>query len=344
MNEKSVSKRKEKNMAGQDETTDQSTNQAINQQQEGIKLKNPKECFSLIKKKTFFVLNQLKLPDFKDGSEPLLFHHKKLSRFVFLIINEERKRAMANIPIKDMIPILEKTKILAQKQYEESLKKQDKKEASPAYTVTIGAGRLRGKTPASALAEDANNVQMLLNQVEWLKNNLSQYPKNQQQIDAINAALELFRSGQLNKDVASNRRTISVYESGIRFLKSQRLSLENASIYDGRDRILIYDVGIYWDLGSENPVRIILHNYYAPIQENDQKLVNVLPQYKDLATEVSNDFTFSLDEWIYAMHILESNIKTFENVYAGRCYKFALEEDERNRRKATMSKHREKVP
>lgn len=38
-------------------------------------MKNPKECVCIQKNQTFFVLNELTIPECKDGSEPLTFHH-----------------------------------------------------------------------------------------------------------------------------------------------------------------------------------------------------------------------------------------------------------------------------
>lgn len=287
------------------------------------KLKNPKECFSIVKRQTFFILNELTLPEFKDGSEPLTFHHERFSRFVFVSINEAKKAATANLPVRNAISILEKSKLLAKLEYEESFKsKENNEECSAAYTTTINAGTLKGKTPASALAESPENVQLLIKQVEWLKSNLVRYPKNQVQINAINSALDLYRKGMLNKDAAGSRKNVIMYESGLRPLTRKVRK-------DGRS--FVYEFRIYWDIGSENPVRVDIRNFYAPVEKTEQGLLNVKVREKDMSSEVHNVFAMSLDEWIWAVHILDTNIRTFENRHARQCYDVAEEANKINR-------------
>ena len=74
-------------------------------------LKNPKECFCLQQRQTFFVLNELTAPECKDGSEPLTLHHRTFSRFKFVIINADKKATTSNIPASAIPEILETVKM-----------------------------------------------------------------------------------------------------------------------------------------------------------------------------------------------------------------------------------------
>lgn len=290
------------------------------------KLKNPKECFSVVRKKTFFIENELSLPEFKDGSEPLSFHHERYSRFVFIIINEEKKPTIANIPVSNMISLLEKARILARREYENQLdEKNDNSEQSIAYKITIGSGTLRGKTPAMALIENPQNENLLLNQIEWLQSNLKRYPKNKDQIEAIKEALRLFKGGSLNAEEASGRRSVEFHSSGLRPLRRKKRE-------DGK--CFVYEIKLFWDMGAESPVRVDIKNYYAPVIENEQRLLNVNVSQKDPASEIHNTFSMTLDEWMWASHVLETNIRTFENCYAWHCYRVAQEAADNNRKAA----------
>ena len=79
-------------------------------------MKNPKECVCIQQKQTFFILNELTKPECKDGSEPLLFHHDTFSRFNFVLINEEKKAATANINVKEIPGIFRRIRNLELKE------------------------------------------------------------------------------------------------------------------------------------------------------------------------------------------------------------------------------------
>lgn len=73
--------------------------------------------------------------------------------------------------------------------------------SSKAYAVKFFIGEFRGKTPAQVLTEDPENVDKLLKQKEQLSANVSRYPKNQDQIDAIDEAITLLENGMLAESV-----------------------------------------------------------------------------------------------------------------------------------------------
>ena len=170
-------------------------------------MKNPKECFCLRQNQTFFVLNELTMATGEDGSEPLTFHHETFSRFKFVIINADKKATTANIPVSEFPGIFEEIRnknILKKMNSNENktfgmvnfIGKMTQKLVhklvgqpygissvtmkvdtnSPAFTLAISAGQLKGKTPVAALLENAEaNKKLLLNQIAWLEPNVNMH-------------------------------------------------------------------------------------------------------------------------------------------------------------------------
>lgn len=284
-------------------------------------MKNPKECFSLCQNQTFFILNKLAPPDCKDGSEPLLFHHNTFSRFVFVIINASKKAVTANIPVSSIPAIIEKIKNL---NFRDSIllpafQKDGHTEAkSPAYTTIISSGTLKGKTPAVALLEDASkNKRLLLNQDKWLKQNLSRYPRNSEQITAIEEALTLYANGNLDDSLSKTcPASETIYSTGMRPLIRRKKS---------NGKCFVYEISITWNTGTKKPLEITIRNYYAPVIQTESGLLNVQAQQRE--EDIKNFFSLTVDEATWMLHMLETNISTFENIYAKGNYETANTEE-----------------
>lgn len=191
---------------------------------------------------------------------------------------------------------------------------------SPAYTTIINAGKLKGKTPAAALAEDgAKGESLLKSQVQWLKQNLAAYPRNAVQIQAIEAALQLYHEGRLNQQEAQKGcvETETIYRAELRPLTRRKKG----------DKCFVYSIYIRWNPGAERPIEIEIINFYAPVVKTDKGLLNVLA--KEKTDEVRNRFSLTIDQWCWLEHILEANIRTFENEHSGSLYRMAEEEKKR---------------
>lgn len=285
-------------------------------------MKNSKECVCIQQKQTFFILNELTAPEYKDGSEPLLFHHNTFSRFSFVLINEEKKAATANINVKEIPGIFRRVRNLELKEILSSGKEKGKTAKSPAYTTVITNGKLKGKTPAALLMEDAQkNRGMLVSQKNWLESNLAKYPRNKVQIEAIEDALTLLDTGKLAaEDADAGYHTETVYSSGMRPLIRRKRP-------DGKS--FVYEIVIRWNGGADKPVEIEIRNYYAPVIQKENGLLNVMT--KDRTDETRNVISLTLDQWSWVEHMLETNIRTFENLLASGCYKRALEAEKQSR-------------
>lgn len=278
-------------------------------------MKNPKECVCIQKNQTFFVLNELTIPECKDGSEPLTFHHDTFSRFKFVLINKEKRPATANVPVNELPAIFQKIRNLSLRDMLSVQKQKSEPSKSPAYTTTINAGTLKGKTPAALLLEDAQtNKRLLINQKNWLESNLGRYPRNAAQITAIEDALRLYEAGQLNAEESkAGFQAETVYSSGMRPLIRRKRG----------DKYFVYEISIRWDGASEKPVEIDIRNYYAPVTRTEKGLLNV--KAKEREGEIRNEISLTLEEWLWVEHMLESNIRTFEDLYARNHYKQAYE-------------------
>lgn len=284
-------------------------------------MRNPKECFCLRQNQTFFVLNELTPATGEDGNEPLMFHHNTFSRFNFVIINEQNKAATANIPV-NKIPGIFKT--VQAKSFARFMSPPTTNEGldSPAYTVHIGAGNLKGKTPAGALLENVSNKTLLENQVKWLTDNLQRYPKNQVQIDAINEALKLYERGQLRQSGFTSEQSI-IYKTEMRPLIRRKRP---------NGKCFVYEITIIWHEGMEKPIEFEIKNYYAPVVQRENGLLNVMA--KEREDEVKNHFSVSLEEWDWLEHMLNAEMATFEMLHSSNMYKKAYEAEMYNKTQA----------
>lgn len=255
------------------------------------------------------------IPECKDGSEPLTFHHDTFSRFKFVLISKEKRPATANVPVNELPAIFQKIRNLSLRDMLSVQKQKSEPSKSPAYTTTINAGTLKGKTPAALLLEDAQtNKRLLINQKNWLESNLGRYQRNAAQITAIEDALRLYEAGQLNAEESkAGFQAETVYSSGMRPLIRRKCG----------DKYFVYEISIRWDGASEKPVEIDIRNYYAPVTRTEKGLLNVKARERE--GEIRNVISLTLEEWLWVEHMLESNIRTFEDLYARNHYKQAYE-------------------
>lgn len=276
-------------------------------------MKGPKEILSIVRSQTLVISNELsKIP--AEETTPLKFH-SKFSRFTITIINEERKAANGNIPIREMEDLIRRSGFAYQKELEaELLPKAVKGNEvdSPAYTVRFTNGTMKGKTPAQVLAEDPGNGSDALNrQYKWLQSNLNKYPKNQEQMDAIRDAARLHREGKLCPVTSiASLPAFTIYEPGFRpLIRKQR--------EDGKS--FVYEIRITWNFGQNYPVEVEIQNYYAPVIKKENGMLNVLLKEKSVNDSITNKMKLSSMEWMHVIHMLETSIRTFEDLIAPLC-------------------------
>ena len=193
-----------------------------------------------------------------------------------------------------------------------------------AYSVKIGNGKHKGKTPAEVVKEGGE--QDLIRQRKWLEEHLSQYAGNQKQIDAIDAALKLKKAGLLECNASTEKsapdgRGVKIYEALYRPLV--RKKNENGKCF-------VYEISVTWYLGQEYPVAVRISNYYAPVVENPKtKMLNV--KASEAEGKVNSEMLLSAAEWNSILDAVDYNMKQFAVLHAKDCYKDALETDKKNR-------------
>lgn len=273
------------------------------------KSKNPREIAYIVEKSTFAVLDGLTEADIENEEEPLTLHSRKFSRFSFLIINQDKKAATANLNVKEMFGFLAKSRFAMQQEMLYRFNATDAKEEELplAYTVTITSGTLKGRTPADVLLNDAEEGKKLLNnQYTFLKNNLAKYPKNKVQMDAIVNASQLLKEGKLDADAVGKGQTkrIPLYSSGLRPLVNRK---NNAGMS------FVYELTVDWLLGEKRPLMITIVNYYAPVIKKDDGMLNVQVKQRDQTTLRNNTVNLTFEDWAYVQHMIETDIERFES-------------------------------
>lgn len=273
------------------------------------KSKNPREIAYIVEKSTFAILDGLTESNIENEEEPLTLHSRKFSRFSFLIINQDKKAATANMNVKEMFGFLEKSHFAMQQEmlFQFNSGSNEEEELPLAYTVTITSGTLKGRTPADVLLNDGEEGKKLLNnQYTFLKNNLSKYPKNKTQMDAIVNASQLLKEGKLDADAVGKGQTkrISLYSSGLRPLVNRK---NNAGMS------FVYELTVDWLLGEKRPLMITIVNYYAPVIKKDDGILNVQVKQRDQTTLRNNTVNLTFDDWAYVQHMIETDIERFES-------------------------------
>ena len=236
-----------------------------------------------------------------DGNAPLEMHNG-YSRFELTIVDAETKTTpTANIPASDIMYIMETTRVaLAQLLTNKNSVSQ---EVVPvAYTQKLIGNQYKGLTPADVLLNDASQETNLLRTKEWLSANLSKYPGNKAQIDAITQAIELLHAGKLTREnVSQTGSNIEIYKTDYKF-KTKK----NEKGYN-----LVYGIEIYCDPTKNYPFCINIMNCYAPIETTStgQKTIKMTVA----ENTVRNSMLLKKDEWVKLISRLDRTLTMFES-------------------------------
>lgn len=267
-------------------------------------LSNPKQIVGINHlDSTFAIQNGLTKAEGVERNEPLNIHHNKFSRFPVVIIDKDKRPANANISIKAMISIIKKSEFLFNKEMELSCTPKESTFTSPAYTVRFTSGEMKGKTPAEVILENPENKAKLNSQFSFLKKNLSKYPKNKEQLDAILDASKLLKEGKLATQKRCTVPSFLIYESGLRPLIRRQKQGKNGMVS------FVYQISLEWNFEAGSPVHLAIENFWAPVIQTEKGLLNVKAEKKE--NVIRSSMNFSLDEWIWIMHEVGSNIKIF---------------------------------
>ena len=196
-----------------------------------------------------------------------------------------------------------------------------------AYSVKIGNGKHKGKTPVEVLQEGGEED--LIRQKKWLEEHLAQYAANQKQIDAIDAALKLKKAGLLGVTETTEKavpegRGVKIYEALYRPLVRKK---------NKNGKCFVYEISVTWYLGQEYPVAVRIANYYAPVVENPKtKMLNV--KASEAEERVNSEMLLTAAEWNAILDAIGYNMQQFAVLHAKACYNDAIEQDKKNREQA----------
>lgn len=275
-----------------------------------IKTKYPLEVGSVVRKsKTFSIMSYLIRANAYDNELPYTVYGK-FSRFAISIldITNGTKSVRGNIKPSEIADISYRSEYALNKHIEaeiNSVNTSSTSTLSTAYSVKITSGTLKGKTPATVLLE--GNDSYLENQREWLQQNLSRYPNNKVQIDAINEAFKLKREGKLDKSASNNSggTIVTLYDGGMH-------PLTRKTREDGK--CFVYEIKITWQVGEKYPVMVAIANYYATVLKTQDGRLNVTNVDNSSRTLLS--MTMSEGEWIEIISNIKRNMSMFEILQA----------------------------
>ena len=172
-----------------------------------------------------------------------------------------------------------------------------------AYSVPIRSGKLKDKTPAQVLLENPRQLTELINQKKWLESNLSKYPGNKEQIDAITEAIKLYEEGALEatgEDAGAGAGVYTVYET----------APKNIQPRDEEGRWTIYQCSIKYIPKNNLPFVIQVMNCMAPVDTksgNEIVLTKAINKHEQ-KMQLSEEEWFTMIDNMKAMKIMFENL------------------------------------
>ena len=277
---------------------------------------------------------------------PPLEMHNIFSRFALTILNRNNKNEIetvtANIPAEEIFAIKAITnavisssmlnknylKSLQNNTIENKIQKQEETNdedftSKKAFNVKIGNGNLKGKTPGEVLLDNPNNKNLLINQKKWLETNLDRYPRNKDQIDAINEALELLNTGKLSS-INNNQKT-SIVSNGTNSIDIYRadIRIPNKNKVDENGNTFVYSVLISFDDNNTYPFSIQITNMKAKTNEDEKGMITA--NLKNAVDKKVKKMSLSMNEWLKIVERMSNTVNNFETVNFVKQYKIAEE-------------------
>ena len=260
----------------------------------------------------------------EEEGEPFLNIFSQRSIYLVSLFDFEKGSSLiVNIPVGDMPLIVKRTDCAEEAIFQlssEELSVSDdgwatetQTEISPAFQP-LRMGKLAGKAPGDMLLESSNKqatVATLTSQMEFLKQRVRQYPKNQADITAISMALDYFQLGILEDCKPEESQTAIQTPKEKTYIIYKTPVKHQKKIIDGMHPC--YSVLITCTPTKEYPYRVELMNCYAPLGELKSGMKPVLmEQAKDIRKD-KIDLTEA--EWVRVVDCLKSNLEAARQVW-----------------------------
>lgn len=202
-----------------------------------------------------------------------------------------------------------------EKAYHYGLKRAEKGPDGPAYTVKLFAKPFSGMTPAAVLSSNPDNIEKLSDVYRLLERNLSAYPGNKGQMDAITDAIRRLKEGTLQSvrtDVTELYRSVP---------KPNRWkAAEDGFCPTSELRLLMTH-------GNDYPFTIEIVRYFAPAEVRENGSINVIRSRKrDLA---SHSFSLSFGAMRGILAEMDRQVRGFYYTHYVECEREAIREEKR---------------
>ncbi len=254
----------------------------------------------------------------KRSSKSPLFMHSGMSRFYMTIIDTMQKiegksaTISANFPAADIDLALLKTEslvpIVMENEGRNRLASDGEMPDTLAYTIPI-AGKFNKQTAASVLINTPERKEELKGQISWLSENLSKYPANAKQIEAIKEALTLFEKGELKGSMgAAIEKTI--YSPACKYFPNRK---------DSRGWNVCYKIKITYNSNSDTSIHVQIENFVAPLVTS--KIGTKVIKLSQAENRLVGTLDLAFDEWYQIIKRMADTKKNFETVNFPKMFK-----------------------
>ena len=259
---------------------------------EAMASKYPYQIFAAPRKNgALTVAASLSAPKADDNKKAPLEMYSAFSVFNIAIAQKENGSVVANIPPRDVPSILMDYEYLRRALTARSA-------AAPkgaAYSVNI-PDRNCGNKPAAEVLMMPNGQELLKNARSYLAANADRYPRNRIVINAIDEALELQRTGKLQRTQVSELPPL--YKSDFKH-KSQK---------NEKGQNLIYFIEISVVPGMESPWKFTLKNCFAFLPKDG----GVTPDMKTATPLKQMTFSITQQEMDFCIYMIRRTMENFE--------------------------------
>lgn len=261
----------------------------------------------------------------QDGDFP--FRESNLSRLDMSLITKIDGKTdvlVWNIPAKEINELKLKTDIAVEKlmtagsAIEENVTSGTEGFASSsAFRVSLMLNGFKGRTPGDVLAADPSKKDDLLKGKEYLKANLAKYPKNQEQIDAIDEAVKLLEIGEINTATAVTK----PLSNGVLTIYKREYKYKNKKDDNGNN--LVYSITITCDPSKNMPFEVNVMNCFAPVVTggSGQTIVKTANAINTRRASIS----MSDSEWIGLVGQAYDLYENFKTIHAVGAFKRVAE-------------------
>ena len=254
-----------------------------------------------------------------EGANPLSIHNS-FSRCILSILDysdpAQKKAVSINVKAYERLYSVFDMEARVREAYKLCLKEEfmpsPKGDVPACYTVPL-TGKYQGKTAAAMMLENPDaNRKVLTAQWKYLNENLSKYPSNKKQMDAIAEAINMFDAGKLKQEAFSSR-AFTVFEIPTKIPNSRKLDS------DGKSKIC--SLKITCNLDMDNPFCVEIMNARASIVQNARN--KDLNNFKDVVDSVTLKFRAKPDDLMGFIRTISDRLRQFEGMYAPTYFKEA---------------------